>query len=56
MLAIDPDIKQAILSHASPAEIFSLAKKQGFLTMKEISLIKMLRSETSVEEIERVLS
>lgn len=56
MLQVDATIKEAILTNASTAKIFDLAQKAWFLTMKDNAYLEMLQWETSLEEIERVLS
>jgi type II secretory ATPase GspE/PulE/Tfp pilus assembly ATPase PilB-like protein len=55
MLEFTPAIKQAVLQNKSANEIEVLAIKQGFLTLKDNAWLKMIRDETSLEEIQRVL-
>lgn len=56
MLQIDPEIKQAILQNTSTKNIFDMAREKWFLTMKDNAYLQMLAGQTSIEEIERVLS
>jgi type II secretory ATPase GspE/PulE/Tfp pilus assembly ATPase PilB-like protein len=55
MLEFTPAIKQAVLQNKSANEIEVLAIKQWFLTLKDNAWLKMIRDETSLEEIQRVL-
>jgi type II secretory ATPase GspE/PulE/Tfp pilus assembly ATPase PilB-like protein len=55
MLEFNPRLKQAILENKSAQEIEVLAIQQWFLTLKDNARLKMLREETSLEEIQRVL-
>lgn len=55
MLEFSPRLKQAILDNKSAQEIEVLAIQQGFLTLRDNALLKMMRQETSLEEIQRVL-
>ncbi|USN55163.1 MAG: Flp pilus assembly complex ATPase component TadA [Candidatus Peribacteria bacterium] len=53
-LTIDEQLKLAILEGKSSAEITALAQAQGYITMRQDPLVKILNGETSIEEIERV--
>lgn len=55
MLHITQDIKNAILANTATHEILTIAKKQWFLTMKDMGYLKMLEGITSLDEIIRVL-
>lgn len=55
MLEFNSELKAAIIDSKSAAEIEVLAIQQGFLTLKDNAWLKMLKEETSLEEIERVL-
>lgn len=54
-LPVNQDIKNAILEDMPVHQILSLAKKQWFLTMKDLGYLKMLEGMTTLEEIIRVL-
>jgi type IV pilus assembly protein PilB len=56
ILEITKELKQAILANTGQAELFSLAKKQGFRTMQEMGKDMLLGGELSFSEYERVLS
>ncbi len=48
----DP-IKEAIFRNPSEMELFTLAKKQGMVTMQEDGMLKVILGSTSVDEVER---
>lgn len=52
---VSDDIKDAILKGKSPLEIYSIARQNWYLTMKEDAYIKMLQWTTTLDEIRRVL-
>lgn len=54
VLSMTDELSDLILK--SPAEnlIFKIAQKQGMLTMKQEGVIKVIKGETSIEEIARV--
>ena len=56
ILEITKELKQAILANTGQAELFSLAKKQGFRTMQEMGKDMLLGGELSFSEYQRVLS
>jgi type II secretory ATPase GspE/PulE/Tfp pilus assembly ATPase PilB-like protein len=51
---IDNEIENFILKKPSISELRKLAKKKGMIGMKKDGLIKVLKGETTLEEIERV--
>ncbi len=55
ILEVDPLIKEAIIQGKSAAEILELARKQGFLTIKDDAYLKMIEGKTSLEEIMSVI-
>ena len=58
MLAVTPEVQDAILQRASAAEIASIARKavgrSGFRTLREDGLIKTALGMTSIEEVLRI--
>ena len=56
ILEVTKELKQAILANTGQAELFSLAKKQGFRTMQEMGKDMLLGGELTFSEYERVLS
>lgn len=48
------DIEQAIRSNLTIREIGDVAKKQGFLTMQEDAVIKVLQGITTLDEVRRI--
>jgi type IV pilus assembly protein PilB len=56
ILEVTKELKQAILSNVGQAELFTLAKKQGFRTMQEMGKDMLLSGDLSFSEFERVLS
>lgn len=55
-ILIDEKIENAVESNPSEREIWSAAKGQGILTMKQDGILKVLQGITSVSEIERVVA
>ena len=56
ILEVTKELKQAILSNIGQADLFALAKKQGFRTMQEMGKDMLLSGDLSFAEYERVLS
>ena len=56
ILEVSKELKQAILSNMGQAELFNLAKKQGFRTMQEMGKDMLLSGDLSFAEYERVLT
>jgi len=56
ILEVSKELKQAILSNMGQAELFSLAKKQGFRTMQEMGKDMLLSGDLSFAEYERILT
>jgi type IV pilus assembly protein PilB len=54
VLEMTDNLAQVILKEPSEAKIFEVAKKEGYLTMKQDGIIKALEGITSVEEVLRV--
>ncbi|MFT5359825.1 MAG: type IV pilus assembly protein PilB [Candidatus Paceibacteria bacterium] len=52
-VAADEEIEKIIPSNPSEREIRTVAAKQGFITMQEDGVIKILKGITSLEEVER---
>lgn len=53
VLAMTDELADLILKNPVESLIFKVAKKQGMLTMEEGGVLKVIRGETSVEEIAR---
>ena len=51
---VTPKIQDLVLKHASPAEIFEEAQKNGMITMKQDGIIKVLQGLTTYSEVMRV--
>lgn len=55
VLEMTPDIREKIVDNLkNTAEIIQLMRYNGFLTMQEDALIKMLQGKTTMEELRRV--
>lgn len=52
---INDEMEKFILKEPSIAELKEVAVKKGMVTMKQDGLIKALKKETTIEEIERVM-
>jgi len=52
---VTDEIKNQIVSWATPLQIFSMARQVWYLTLKEDAYLKMLKWLTTLEEIRRVL-
>ncbi|RLE12103.1 type II secretion system protein GspE [Candidatus Aerophobetes bacterium] len=53
-LEIDDDIRQLIIKRASDVEIKELALKKGMIPLKENALAKVIKGESTLEEMVRV--
>lgn len=53
-LAIIPEIQDLLLAKAPSGQILEVANKQGMITMRQDGIIKVLRGETTLEEVVRV--
>ncbi len=51
MVAIDREFEDAILNGADENKLYDLARKQGFLTMRESGIIKAFNREIPFEEV-----
>jgi type IV pilus assembly protein PilB len=54
VLPMIPEIQNMILSKASNTDVLARAAKLGMITMRQDGIIKVLRGETTLEEIVRV--
>jgi len=54
VFVINPEVEKLILSRATHTDILDLLKKQGFITMTQDGLLKVIKGITSLEEVERV--
>ena len=54
VLRITPRIKELIVQKAPEAQIKNTARREGMRTLRENGLAKVIRGETSVEEVLRV--
>jgi type IV pilus assembly protein PilB len=52
---VSEDIKKMIVEGRNAVEIYGKARENGYLTMKEDGIIKMLDGLTTLDEIRRVL-
>lgn len=53
-LSIIPEIQDLILAKQPSAKILEVANKQGMISMRQDGIIKVLRGETTLEEVARV--
>jgi type IV pilus assembly protein PilB len=51
MVAIDRDFEDAILNSANENKLYDLARKKGFISMRERAIVKALEREVPLEEI-----
>ncbi len=56
ILGVDYEVRDAILKDKAPAELMELARSKGMKTLEERATLKVLRGETTVEEMHRVLT
>ena len=54
-LVVDEDLQDLIFSSPSTSEIRNKAIEKGMITLKQDGLIKFIKGETSLEEIDRVV-
>jgi type IV pilus assembly protein PilB len=55
LLEITEEIRNLIIDEASEYEIYAKARENGFITMEEDGVMKILQGETTLEEIHRVI-
>jgi len=55
LLEITEEIRNLIIDEASEYEIYAKARENGFITMAEDGVMKILQGETTLEEIHRVI-
>ncbi|KKP32964.1 MAG: hypothetical protein A2312_02415 [Candidatus Staskawiczbacteria bacterium RIFOXYB2_FULL_32_9] len=53
VLEITEEIKEVIIKNPTDTQILKIAQKQGMLTMEQEGIVKVLKGETTIEEIER---
>jgi len=54
-ILVDENIEKAVLENPSERDIATAAKPQGLLTLAEDGILKVLKGETTIPELERVL-
>jgi type II secretory ATPase GspE/PulE/Tfp pilus assembly ATPase PilB-like protein len=54
LLEVTEEIRKLIVDQGTDFEIFAKARENGFLTMQEDGILKVLNEQTTVEEIHRV--
>jgi type IV pilus assembly protein PilB len=54
VLSINDEISELILKDPSELAIFKAAQKQGMITMEQDGILKVLKGETSIDEVVRV--
>jgi type IV pilus assembly protein PilB len=54
VLPMTQDIQDMVLTKASPRKIFEAAQKLGMITLKQDGMIKVLRGDTTIDEVIRV--
>jgi len=52
---VSDDIKKLIVEGKSTMDIYGRARENGYMTMKEDGIIKMLEGLTTLDEIRRVI-
>jgi type II secretory ATPase GspE/PulE/Tfp pilus assembly ATPase PilB-like protein len=53
VLAMTDELAEMILKNPSEQEIFKLAQRQGMLTMEQEGILKVLRGQTTMQEVSR---
>jgi len=56
VLSMSKELSEIILSGFSREKVEQEAKRQGMITMRQDGVLKLLKGETSIEEVERVTS
>jgi general secretion pathway protein E len=54
MAAVDPDLHDGVLRHATSRELAQIARRSGYRSLREDGFVKAYRGETSMEEVLRV--
>jgi len=52
---LDAELEALITAEASTLELLKLAKQKGMMTMKEDGYLKVLKGQTTIDEIQRVI-
>jgi type IV pilus assembly protein PilB len=55
IVSVDDEMKELILQNASVGKILELARKKGFISMKENGFMKAAEGHTTIEEVHRVI-
>lgn len=55
VLEIDDELEEAILKNTSAPALFALARKKGMITLAEDAFLKIMKGETTLEEVHRVI-
>ena len=55
VLRFDPDIDEAVARQSTQQELLILAKSKGFKTLADVGIQHVLKGETSLEELSRVV-
>lgn len=56
LLALNDEIRQAVLNKPRPENVLQVARQQGFLTLQEEGVLAVATGLTSLQELQRVLS
>lgn len=56
VLALDDELRTAILNNASSGDVLKLGQKKGMLTMFQDGILKVLAGETTLSELQRVIA
>lgn len=51
IVTIDADMQELILSKASAAKLYELARKKGMISMQEDGVLKVLQGQTTMDEV-----
>ncbi len=51
IVTIDSDMQELILSKASAAKLYELARKKGMISMQEDGILKVLQGQTTMDEV-----
>lgn len=55
VIVFDPEIDEVLLSSSSKATLKALCQKKGYISMKQAAQLRVLKGDTSVTEISRVI-
>lgn len=54
LLEIDDEIRKIIIDRGTDFDVYARARQMGYITMQEDGIMKALKGETTIAEVNRV--